>query len=86
MASCVARRTDGGQDLSDDWNWVKLSTQEEMAMTPTPQQETRGELTGGQNVAMRNGNRAERLSAQMFNLSYYILLFYFIFKKYIISI
>lgn len=31
------------QELSDDWNWVKLSSPAEMAMTPTPQQETRGE-------------------------------------------
>ena len=31
------------QELSDDWNWVKLSSPPEMAMTPTPQQETRGE-------------------------------------------
>lgn len=29
------------QELSDDWNWVKLSSPAEMAMTPTPQQETR---------------------------------------------
>ena len=32
------------QELADDWNWVKLSSQAEMAMTPTPQQETRREL------------------------------------------
>jgi hypothetical protein len=29
------------EELADDWNWVKLSSQAEMAMTPTPQQETR---------------------------------------------
>lgn len=33
------------EELADDWNWVKLSSQAEMAMTPTPQQETRVALS-----------------------------------------